>query len=505
MKDDTSEIGPEDYFDSTLGDITECKAAEEELQESEERFRGLVEQSPNGVSLVDRSGRILEWNRALVEMTGIERSEALGRYLWDIQFELDVEEKQSPEAYRRLKEIIESGLKSGEASWLNRLREFEIRRSDGSRGFLQTITFPIRTSSDTVYAGMAIDVTSRWEANELSSTIIQSSPAFFVAIDAADKVIMMNRAMLDALSYEAEEVVGLDYLEGFVPEREHAALAAVFQELVKSHRPTLNQNLVLTRDGRELLIEWHGRQIFKPSGDFDYFFGIGIDITERKAAEEEISRKVLELDALHQASLTFLNQTDLAILPGDICRFTVDHFGLRMAWIGTVQEGDFEVRPVAIHGDEGDYLKSVRVTWDDTPTGRGPTGMAIRSGLPQVTNRIDSDPAYEAWKVQAEKHGYRSSAALPLRYEQRVIGTLSVYSEEPEYFTEERLQVLKAFANSAAVALNRAELFGEVRGARNRAGAQGGGTYRRPGGGQQGIGGFQLLRLPRPARSPAQH
>ena len=45
-----------------------------------------------------------------------------------------------------------------------------------------------------------------------------------------------------------------------------------------------------------------------------------------------------------------------------------------------------------------------------------------------------------------------------------MIGTLSVYSEEPEYFTGERLQVLQAFANSAAVALNRAELFGEVRG-----------------------------------------
>ena len=125
---------------------------------------------------------------------------------------------------------------------------------------------------------------------------------------------MMNRAMLDALGYEAEgRRLGLPrgLRAGTGTRRIGGGFSGIGQ--IPSAYP--QQNLVLTRDGRELLIEWHGRQIFKPNGDFDYFFGIGIDITERKA-EEEISRKVVELDALHQASLTFLNQTDLAILPG---------------------------------------------------------------------------------------------------------------------------------------------------------------------------------------------
>lgn len=44
----------------------------------------------------------------------------------------------------------------------------------------------------------------------------------------------------------------------------------------------------MTKDGRELLIEWHGRPIIKENGDFDFFFGMGTDITETKKLEEQL-------------------------------------------------------------------------------------------------------------------------------------------------------------------------------------------------------------------------
>jgi PAS domain S-box-containing protein len=138
---------------------------------------------------------------------------------------------------------------------------------------------------------------------ELNNIFIQASPAFFVAIGSDGKTMMMNDAMLHTLGYTIDEVAGRDYLMTFVPEGDRTMLSRVFAELTKSHQPTHNENRVLTRDGRELLVEWHGRPVFNENGEFDFFFGLGIDITERKRAEEELQKRFKELEIYYRATI----------------------------------------------------------------------------------------------------------------------------------------------------------------------------------------------------------
>ena len=123
------------------------------------------------------------------------------------------------------------------------------------------------------------------KGQSFSDILIQASPAFFVAIDADGKTMMMNEAMLNALGYTADEVTGKDYLATFVPQRDRVMISQVFEKLVKFHRSTVSENRILTKDGQELLVEWHGRPIFTKDGEFDFFLGLGIDITEQKQVE----------------------------------------------------------------------------------------------------------------------------------------------------------------------------------------------------------------------------
>jgi len=106
---------------------------------------------------------------------------------------------------------------------------------------------------------------------------------------------MMNPAILQALGYTHDEVVGKDYLATFVPPEEHESLGQVFHRLTTTNEPTFNENHVLARDGRQILVEWHGRQVYKPDGQLDYFFGVGIDITQRRKAEQERARLEAQL------------------------------------------------------------------------------------------------------------------------------------------------------------------------------------------------------------------
>jgi PAS domain S-box-containing protein/putative nucleotidyltransferase with HDIG domain len=121
---------------------------------------------------------------------------------------------------------------------------------------------------------------------DFNKTLIQTSPVFFVAINTEGKTLMMNNTMLKTLGYTSEEVVGKDYLSTFVPQEDRAKLSQVFQELTKDNVPNLNENQIVAKNNQKLLVEWHGRPVFKANGDFDYFFGVGIDITGRKQAEE---------------------------------------------------------------------------------------------------------------------------------------------------------------------------------------------------------------------------
>ena len=118
--------------------------------------------------------------------------------------------------------------------------------------------------------------------------IVEATPTFMVIIDAEGQVRMMNDAMLQALGYSLDEVIGKDYIHTFVPPSDQKSLASLFQRLVEWDKATVNENHITTRDGRNLLVEWHGIPVFKPDGRFDFFYGLGIDISSRRAAEEAL-------------------------------------------------------------------------------------------------------------------------------------------------------------------------------------------------------------------------
>jgi PAS domain S-box-containing protein len=120
---------------------------------------------------------------------------------------------------------------------------------------------------------------------DLVSSLIDNAPTLFVAIDSQGRIIMMNQCMLKTLGYKVDEVVGKDYLSTIVPQREWDRLESVFKRLNTDNEPTINENHILSKDGKEFLIEWHGMPGFDINRKAPYFYGIGIDITERRRSE----------------------------------------------------------------------------------------------------------------------------------------------------------------------------------------------------------------------------
>lgn len=185
-------------------------------------------------------------------------------------------------------------------------------------------------------------------------------------------------------------------------------------------------------------------------------------VIERKGAEEALKEYSKELLSLTDSSNVISAVPLTENIYEAICNIAVRNFGLKMAWIGLIDEGrgtkdkgrSYEVKPAAQAGFEDGYLSNIKVTWDDSPTGMGLTGMATKTKALRVMNDIDTDSAYKPWRAEALKRGYHSSMAAPLiSSEGKVIGVLNLYSSEPEFFIKRKIHLFNLFSNYAAIAL----------------------------------------------------
>ncbi|MBS3734452.1 MAG: PAS domain S-box protein [Phycisphaerae bacterium] len=274
-------------------DVTAERKAERALRDSEQRFRQLAEMLPGIVFEMEPNGQLTFANRNAFAM--------LNRSYEDFQRGISAFDLVAPADRKRAIEDARAAMVGGPTGPF----EYLLQRGDGTTFPAVVCGAPIRRDDRiTGLRGIATDISRHRQAarelqreRDFSRSLVQASPAFFVAIDSEGKTLMMNEAMLQALDYTSEQVVGKPYLDTFVPDEDHDAVSEMFQTLLTTNRSVVHENRILTRDGSQRLVEWHGRQVFGVSDQPEYFFGVGIDVTERRRVEEQL-RQAQRLEAV---------------------------------------------------------------------------------------------------------------------------------------------------------------------------------------------------------------
>lgn len=172
---------------------------------------------------------------------------------------------------------------------------------------------------------------------------------------------------------------------------------------------------------------------------------------ERELANTELVRVNRALRMLNENNQALIRITDEKALLDKVSKVVVDSGGYRLMWIGFAEQDEAKtVRPVAQAGFGTDYLKFVNVTWADDEHGRGPTGVAIRTGKTQIAQDILQDSNMSPWRKAAVERGYKSSIALPLKSGEQIFGALNIYSGEANSFGVKEVQILEELADDLA-------------------------------------------------------
>jgi len=283
---------------AVLNEAQRRMEAEEASLESEARYRSIFENAVEGIYQSTPDGRFISVNPAFARITGYDSPEELIQAVTDISRDIYADPGE--------RRVFETTL---ERQGVVTNREVRFRRRDGKVIWVSLNGRAVKDEDGRVvhYEGTVEDITDRKIAQimirdemEFNRTLLQTSPAFFVALSAEGKTLLMNQSMLDALGYSMQEVSGKDYASSFVPPEESEALKGSFSRIVSSNEPVLCENHVVASDGRRLLVEWHGTPVRDEHGSLQYFFGVGIDLTERKKAEDALRAETEKLQMLSE-------------------------------------------------------------------------------------------------------------------------------------------------------------------------------------------------------------
>ncbi|MBN2398388.1 MAG: PAS domain S-box protein [Deltaproteobacteria bacterium] len=282
-------------FRGITRDVTERRAMERALQESEESYRNVLELAPDSIAIARRKGaRYLQVNDAFCLKTGYSAEEVIGKTSRELNLYVD------PAVRKRLFDIL---AREGKIDGI----EIRYRTKDGAvlDDLLSART--IRFRGEECFLIVATTITSLRRAQEALRrseekyrTILKNMEEGYYEVDRVGRFTFFNDAMCRMLGFSREELTGMDSRRYTAPEAAER-IFETFSEVWRTGKPAEDVvQEIIRKDGTRAAHEMSVSLMKDERGTPVGFRGVVRDVTLRKRAEKEIQT--------HREHLALINQ-----------------------------------------------------------------------------------------------------------------------------------------------------------------------------------------------------
>ena len=263
-----------------LLDLTEYKMADEGLRESEEKYKTLVEISPEAVTSTDLEGYITYVSNRTLTLHGYNNpKDLIGKNSLELI---------SPEFHEEAIKILKKTLKEGYSGY----HEYKFLKKDGSTfiGELHASLIKDRDGSPKAFMATTTDITERKKAEFALKKSEEKYRSWFENDLAGDFIATPEGKILEC-NHAFAEIYGFSNLkkavQSDISEFNHDAWKNLIKHLKTEHKLYNNQFTQERPDGKQIHVVANVLGVFNESGELLQIKGYIFDDTERKKAEED--------------------------------------------------------------------------------------------------------------------------------------------------------------------------------------------------------------------------
>ena len=289
-------------FIELIRDVTDFKHAEEELREAHRRLDEIIENLPDATLVIDAAGKVIAWNRAIEQMTGIAAADMLGRgdYEYALPFYgerrpilIDLVLKPQKEFETKYVSTDRQGMvMDGEASYMFAHR--------GAEAYLYGRASALKDSKGHIVGAIESirDITERRKAEEKYRGIFENAVMGIFHTTPDGHIISANPAFARILGYDSPEEVISMITDVARQMYTHPQKRAEFLRMMDTRHVFRDYELQLIRkDGSTVLALISGRAVRDGAGTLLYYEGTIQDITERRRLEFQL-RQAQKMEAI---------------------------------------------------------------------------------------------------------------------------------------------------------------------------------------------------------------
>ncbi|MEG3987210.1 PAS domain S-box protein [Microcoleus sp. S28C3] len=255
------------------------------------------------------------------------------------------------------------------------------------------------------------------------SAILEIAGALVVVLDPQGQIVRFNRACEQTTHYSFSEVKGR-YIWDLFPNSDLAGLAkTAFESLQSGNFPQQYEGSWVSKDGQLRLIAWSDTALVDDRGEIEYIITTGIDITQRKQAEEELKASEQRLSFLFRQTALAVVEWDLNFqvtawnpasekIYGYTATEAIGHHPAELIVPASARELVDRVMNDLVMQGQGNYTVNENITkngkiiiceWFNTPLiGDGENIVGVASLALDITERKQAEAALRQAKDEAE-------------------------------------------------------------------------------------------------------
>jgi PAS domain S-box-containing protein len=275
-------------------DVSESKAAEQDLREREEQFRNLANTMPQLVWISRYDGTVTYYNSRVAQFDGFSQAED-GSWSWQPVLHPDDRER-TVEAWQRA--IATSNTYQC---------QHRVRMADGTFRWYLSRANLVQAGSVEQWYGTATDIhdmvqaeTALRESEERFRTMADGMPLVVWVHDAEGRQKFVNATFCDYFGAGQEEASG-DRWHGLLHPDDAPAYLEAFYHAVRGRKAFWSEARMRRSDGEWRWLESWGRPRFSAEGDYLGLIGASADVTDRKFVEQRIQELNETLETLVEA------------------------------------------------------------------------------------------------------------------------------------------------------------------------------------------------------------